>query len=195
MRIPFAEASHDQTRPAVTFDFGGVSDGHRDCSLLALAVTVFGADGTPLSADALTPPNNRTPVLFVHGHDPDPNPQHPNYRKNFHDPRGDLPSFKLTIDLAENRCLGIEPYYIHFGDTEADHQRSIDIDASEIQEAVNLILDRHRLKDPANPNLKLSIIAYSKGTISTRKYLKHLHDAGAPIPVSEFIAIAPPNHG
>lgn len=159
------------------------------------AATVFSADGTALSADALTPPNNRIPVLFVHGHDPDPDPQHPNYRKNFHDPRGDLPSFKLTLDLAENRCLGIEPYYIHFGDAEADHQRSIDIDASEIQEAVNLILERHRLRDPDNPDLKLAIIAFSKGTISARKYLKQLNDGGSPIPVSEFIAIAPPNHG
>jgi hypothetical protein len=161
----------------------------------AEAATVFCADGTPLIEDALTPPDNPIPVLFVHGHDPNPDPQHPNYRKNFHDPRGDLPSFKLALDLAENRCLGIEPYYIHFGDAEADHQRSIDIDAFEIQEAVNLILERHRLRDPDNPDLKLAIIAFSKGSISARKYLKQLNDAGSPIPVSEFIAIAPPNHG
>ena len=161
----------------------------------AWTVTVFQADGTPLSEDAMTPPANPTPVLFVHGHDPDPDAQHPNYRKNFHDPRGNLPSFKLALDLAENRCLGIEPYYIHFGDTDASQHRSIDDDAAEIREAVTSILARHRLRDPNNPNLKLAIIAYSKGTISTRKYLKQLHEAGSPIPVSEFIAISPPNHG
>lgn len=157
--------------------------------------TVFQADGTLLSDATMTPPGKPIPVLFVHGHDPNPDAQHPNYRKNYHDPRGDLPSFKLTLDLPGNNCLGIEPYYIHFGDTAADHQRSIDIDAAEIRQAVELILARHRLKDPNNPNLKVAIIAYSKGTISVRKYLKQLHDDQAPIPVSEFIAIAPPNHG
>ena len=161
----------------------------------ALAVTVFAADGTPLSEGAQTPPKNRTPVLFVHGHDPNPDPQHPNYRKNFYDAIDGLTSFKIALDLAENLCLGVEPYYLHFGDAEADHQRSIDEDVQQIQEAVDLILARHRLRDPNNPNLKLAVVAYSKGTISTRKYLKQLHDAGTPIPVSEFIAISPPNHG
>jgi len=162
---------------------------------VASALTVFQADGASLSAETMTLPGNPTPVLFVHGHDPDPDAQHPNYRKNFHDPRGNLPSFALTLDLAENRCLGIEPYYIHFGDAEADHQRSIDIDAAEIAQAVELISARHRLKDPNNPNLKVAVIGYSKGTISARTYLKQLFDAGAASPVSEFIAIAPPNHG
>ncbi len=161
----------------------------------AEAVTVFSADGTELIESDLTPPRHRLAVLFVHGHDPNPDPQHPNYRKNFHDSIDGLTSFKNTLDLPENLCLGIEPYYLHFGDTEADHERSIDEDAAQIQEAVNLILARQRLKDPDNPDLKLAIIAYSKGTISTRLYLKQLHDAGEPIPVSEFVAIAPPNHG
>ncbi len=163
--------------------------------LLADAVTVFSADGTALIESDLTPPRHRLAVLFVHGHDPNPDPQHPNYRKNFYDSIDGLTSFKHTLDLPENLCLGIEPYYLHFGDAEADHERSIDEDAAQIQEAVNLVLARQRLKDPNNPDLKLAIIAYSKGTISTRLYLKQLHDAGAPIPVSEFVAIAPPNHG
>ncbi len=161
----------------------------------ASAVTVFTADGTLLSEDTLTPPDNRTAVLFVHGHDPNPDPQHPNYRKNFHDAIDGLTAFKIALDLPENVCLGVEPYYLHFGDAEADHQRSIDEDAAQIQEAIELILARHRLRDPNALNLKVAVIAYSKGTISTRKYLKQLQDAGAPIPVSEFIAIAPPNHG
>ncbi len=159
------------------------------------AVTVFSADGTELIESDLTPPRHRLAVLFVHGHDPSPDPQHPNYRKNFHDSIDGLTSFKSALDLPENLCLGIEPYYLHFGDAEADHERSVDEDAAQIQEAVDLIRARQRLKDPNNPDLKLAIIAYSKGTISTRRYLKQLHDAGEPIPVSEFIAIAPPNHG
>jgi hypothetical protein len=159
------------------------------------AVTVFSADGVALVESALTPPSRRMPVLFVHGHDPNPDPQHPNYRKNFHDSIDGLTSFKSVLDLPENLCLDIEPYYLHFGDAEADHERSIDEDAAQIQEAVELILARQRLKDPDNPDLKLAVIAYSKGTISTRRYLKQLYDAGEPIPVSEFIAIAPPNHG
>jgi hypothetical protein len=159
------------------------------------AVKVFSADGTELSESDLKPPKHHTPVLFVHGHDPDPDPQHPNYRKNFIDAIDGLTSFKAALDLAENHCLGVEPYFLHFGDAEADHQRSIDEDAAQIREAVDLILARQRLRDPSNPDLKLAIIAYSKGTISTRKYLKQLHDSGTPIPVSEFIAISPPNHG
>jgi hypothetical protein len=161
----------------------------------AEAATVFCADGTPLVEDALTPPDNAIPVLFVHGHDPNPDPQHPNYRKNFHDVIDGLTSFERTLDLLENRCLGIEPYYLHFGDAPIDHERSIDEDAIQIGEAVNLILARHRLRDPNNAELRLAIIAYSKGTISTRRYLKQQHDAGAALPVSEFIAVAPPNHG
>jgi hypothetical protein len=159
------------------------------------AVTVFSADGVALDENALTPPSRRLPVLFVHGHDPSPDPQHPNYRKNFHDSLEGLTSFKSALDLPENICLGIEPYYLHFGDAAADHERSIDEDAAQIREAVDLVLARQRLMDPENPGLKLAVIAYSKGTISTRRYLKQLDDAGEPIPVSEFIAIAPPNHG
>ena len=159
------------------------------------AVTVFSADGAELIETHLTPPRHRHALLFVHGHDPNPDPQHPNYRKNFHDGIDGLTSFKDALDLPENLCLDIEPYYLHFGDAEADQERSIDEDAARIREAVDLILARQRLREPDNPDLKVAVIAYSKGTISTRRYLKQLHDAGEAIPVSEFVAIAPPNHG
>ena len=66
--------------------------------------------------------------------------------------------------------------------------------------------------DPATatmpPPVQVAIIGYSKGTISTRQYLKSLQEqvqdnGGISMPsprpgyrpVSEFIAIAPPNHG
>jgi hypothetical protein len=159
------------------------------------AATVFMSGDVALDAGQLTPPRNRTPVLFVHGHDPSPDPQNPNYKKNFHHVLAGLTSFQQTLDLPANACLGIEPYYIHFGDTDADQRRSIDVDADEIEAAVNLILDRHRLAEPDNPGLKVAIIAYSKGTLSARKYLRRRVEAGSPAPVSEFIAIAPPNHG
>jgi hypothetical protein len=51
---------------------------------------------------------------------------------------------------------------------------------------------------PNNPttDVQIVIIAYSKGTISTRVYLKDLETARPGFhPVSEFIAILPPNHG
>ncbi len=105
-----------------------------------------------------------------------------------------LPSFHQAVELPENDALGIEAYYIRF----LDQDRSIDDDAAEIDEAVEAILERH---DPnyaatGTTNVQVAIIAYSKGTISTRKYLKNLQDQGIAFPkVAEFIAIAPPNHG
>ncbi len=141
----------------------------------------------------------------------------PNYRKNFWDDTvpfvfAQLTSFKIA--LGHNPDLDIEPYYIRF----ADHAVSIEDDAREIAAAVDLIIARHNpAYATANPNLattdpagpppvQLVIIGYSKGTISTRLYLKALlqGDPTAPQPrparpnfrpVSEFIAISPPNHG
>ena len=104
--------------------------------------------------------------------------------------------------------LGIEPYFIRF---QLQH-RSIVLDAQEIAAAINWILQRHdptfNPADPASRTpVQVAIIAYSKGTISSRYYLKGLRDPQvaqelgmlAPradyFPVSEFITIAPPNHG
>lgn len=147
----------------------------------------------------------KLPVLFVHGHNlVSPNDADFNYRKNWYDSVNSLPSFKQTLDLPANAWLDIEPYYIRF----QDQDRSIVEDAREIAWAVEHILHRH---DPthvpfaANPSttVKVALIAYSKGTISSRLYLKSLHEQQYDLPpprdgfspVSEFIAIAPPNHG
>jgi hypothetical protein len=152
----------------------------------------------------------KSPVLFVHGHNLlSPNDTDFNFRKNWQQtPSGPmsniLTSFKETLELPENAWLNIEPYYIRF----QDQHRSIVEDAREIGWAVEHILHRH---DPshvpfaASPatNVKVAIIGYSKGTISSRLYLKSLHDQQYDLPaprpgfnpVSEFIAIAPPNHG
>jgi hypothetical protein len=172
------------------------------------------AGGGLVELDASTPaPARRLPVLFVHGHDLVADVQErfplipwperpPSHVQNWHE---DV-SFQATLDLAANAALDIEPYYIHF----ADRHRSIVADAVEIREAVATILHRH---DPAfDPDLanlssttpvKVAIIAYSKGTISARLAVKSLYvqvpgmPAPRPVlrPVSELVAISPPNHG
>lgn len=149
-------------------------------------------------------PLRRLPVLFVHGHNSD-NAQDAdfNYRKNWQDPS--RLSFKPTLELNANAGLDVEDYYIRF----EDQGHSISEDATDISDAIDLILHRH---DPGyayphvpgqTSHVKVVIIAYSKGTLSSRLYLKSLGTtiAGMPParpgfnPVSEFIALAPPNHG
>jgi hypothetical protein len=157
--------------------------------------------GGPLTErrlDATSPaptPRGRLPVLFVHGHDLlFPNDTFRNYRKNWQERGNSLPSFMEALDLGDNDGLGIEDYYMRF----RTQGRSIAADAAEISAAVERILHRH---DPGYPArgvtaVQVVIIAYSKGTISTRLYLKNLDVEGRSFrPVSEFIAISPPNHG
>ena len=162
-------------------------------------------DDTVLGPGSPVPQKPR-PVLFVHGHNAeDAMDADFNYRKNWIDPVNGLPSFKQTLDATENLGpLDVEPYFIRF----VDQNRSIVEDARDIGDAVERILARH---DPshvpftANPStaVKVAIIGFSKGTISTRLYLKSLavqqFDLPAPRlpfnPVSEFVALSPPNHG
>ena len=151
-------------------------------------------------------PQHRRSVLFVHGHNSDDAGDADfNYRKNWVDPVDGLPSFQQTLlDAANTATLDIEAYFIRF----VDQHRSIVDDAADIADAVERILARH---DPAytpsmaNPStaVKVAIIAFSKGTISARLYLKSLQTSvpGLPAPrggfnpVSEFVALSPPNHG
>lgn len=157
--------------------------------------------------DAAPGPANTNPVLFVHGHnsdDPDDggdldgsSPGVPNFRRNWIDPLNGLSSFQETLNLTANAALNIEPYYIRF----RDQDRSIADDAVEIGEAVKQILHRHDPNydlsdDTSTTDFQVVVIAYSKGTISTRLYLKNLHQQTPDFKlVSEFVAIAPPNHG
>jgi len=172
-------------------------------------VEVYGSDAEVL-VDFGTHPTNQLPVLFVHGHNfqKDMDDDY-NYKKNWVDPLCNLPSFAQALD--RNPHLAIEPYYLRF----ETQNRPIAEDAAEIARAVDLILHRH---DPdyilSNPrrstHAQVAIIAMSKGTISSRLYLKQLSDYAALgcdgsrdlpcvgpgfYPVSELIAIAPPNHG
>jgi hypothetical protein len=167
----------------------------------AQTAELYLADDTPFDQGPAVP-EKRLPLLFVHGHNETDQDTDFNYRKNWQDSLNGLPSFKRTLDSAANSALGIEPYYIRF----RNQARSITEDAAEISNAVERILLRHdpNYHYPDRPtHVQIVIIAYSKGTISTRQYLKSLQVEvpGLPPPrpgfrpVSEFIAIAPPNHG
>lgn len=171
------------------------------CTFTAVRACVHLHDDSQLLPTTLTL-SGRLPVLFVHGHNTDSaNDADFNYQKNWQDTT--RVSFKPTLGL--NPALDIEDYYIRF----EDQSHSISEDATDISDAIDLILHRH---DPnyAYPHVsgqtshvKVVIVAYSKGTLSARLYLKSLvtNIVGMPPPrpgfnpVSEFIAISPPNHG
>lgn len=141
------------------------------------------------------------PVLFVHGHDLIEDGT-PHFRRNWQK-KGLLfqPSFRDALVDPRNRHLDLEPYYLHL----EDQHRSIADDACAVAGAIRRILRRHG--DPDAKRVKVAIIANSKGTISSRLYLKSLEEEvpGFPAPksdpedrfrpVSEFVAIATPNHG
>jgi hypothetical protein len=161
-----------------------------------------GTQSDPLTST----PQKRRPVLFIHGHNPDDaNDADFNYRKNWVQAVDGLPSFQQTLeDPANTATLDIEAYFIRF----VDQHRSIVEDARDIGDAVERILARHDSSYTpfmANPStvVRVAIIAFSKGTISARLYLKSLEtqqfDLPAPRgsfnPVSEFVALSPPNHG
>ena len=181
------------------------------CTFPMLAAGADVRDNNGGQINFSTPPTTplaRLPVLFVHGHASD-------YQETWWNRNAlifTLTSFKDTLGL--NPELDIQPYYISF----ADNTRSIVDDARDIADAVDDIIRRHNTAyAAANPNLattdpagpppvQVVIIGYSRGTISSRLYLKSLQagDAGATParpprpnyrPVSEFVAISPPNHG
>lgn len=164
----------------------------------------YGTDGknVQLTLEGLTNPNfprpkHHNPVLFVHGH------QFGNgksYQRDWQQPFNGLPCFRETLELAENSWLEIEPYYIDLEDyrnSKEKRNRSIEEDAFKIQEAIKLILLHQG--DPGATNRRVALIAYGKGAISTRYYLdklwKEQNRRLSFHPVSELIAISPPNHG
>ena len=122
------------------------------------------------------------------------------YQRDWQQPFNDLPCFRETLELAENSWLEIEPYYIDLEDYRNNKEkknRSIEEDAFKIQEAIKLILLHQG--DPGATNKKVAIIAYGKAAISARCYLdklwKEQNRRLSFHPVSELIAISPPNHG
>ena len=127
-----------------------------------------------------------------------------NYRKNWRQSLNSLPSFQQALELPENNGLGIEPYYIRF----VDQNRSIVDDAREIDEAVDPILQRH---DPGF--VRRTPTAYTSASRDRRLQQRHDQHPALPEeparigtgdsgvaedrfhPVSEFVALSPPNHG
>ena len=175
------------TSPAAAFDLYRFDSGGQ-------AVTVSGPSGT-----CPNPPRPR-PVLFVHGHEFGSSGNGGSYEANFTAASG--PSFKGALARSENQDLGIEAYYIQMQVA----NRSIVTDAQRIGQAIALI---QACQDPASPaGVRIAVIGYSKGTISTRLYLRSRQadlstvfpnevalDPPGSNPVSEFVALAPPNHG
>ncbi len=162
-------------------------------------------DCIPLALQPNDSIQGRQPVLFVHGHNLSEKPGEYHFRRNWQEKQQyllyQLPSFRDALVDGSNSHLSLEPYYVHF----EDQHRSIADDACAIAGAVRRILRRHG--DPDAGSVKVAIIANSKGTISSRLYLKSLEEQvdGFPAPeiapenrfrpVSEFVAIATPNHG
>ena len=149
-------------------------------------------------------PKHGQPVLFIHdNHFVENEMNRKSFRRDFQLPFNGLPSFQETLAAPGNVHLDIEPYYLDLEEDPEDNKaensgyRSIEEDAARIKEAVELILLRH--DDPAAHEKKVSIIAYGLGAISARFYLNDLWKKQdkqlAFHPVSELIAISPPNHG
>jgi hypothetical protein len=150
-------------------------------------------------------PKHGRPVLFIHDIRFNKNEEDgKSFRRDFQLSFNGLPSFQETLAAPGNVHLDIEPYYLDLEEDPGDDReaedsgyRSIEADAARIKEAVELILLRH--DDPAAHEKKVSIIAYGCGAISARFYLNELwekQDKQLPFhPVSELIAISPPNHG
>jgi len=143
-------------------------------------------------------PIHNQPVLFVHGHESGSG--YKSFKEHWqHLPKG-LPSFQQTLSLPQNAHLDIEPYYIDLEDYHSYEEkldRSLEEDARKIKEAVALILLHQG--DPRGSTKKVAIIAYGRGAISARLFLKNLWEEQnrtfAFLPVSELITISAPNHG
>ncbi len=138
----------------------------------------------------------RLPVLFVHGHTG-------NSAAAWFAP---VDGTSVASALAANPQLPIDAFYlelpVHDGTINLD--RSIAEDAQDILAVIEGGTDsRGRthvgiLDMPAYQALgRVAIVGYSQGTLSSRFYLKNLmgsRRAGA-LTVSEFVALASPNHG
>jgi hypothetical protein len=148
---------------------------------------------------AFRPGGQRLPVLFVHGHSGDA------VAAWYEDGGGDT-SFAASI-LA-NPQLAIDAYFLQLPvhGSGQNQGRSITEDAEDILAWIEGGADTagrlHAgiLNLPAYAGLgKIAIVAYSQGTLSSRYYIKNrmgsrMGPAGS-VRVSEFVALASPNHG
>ncbi|MFK8017534.1 MAG: hypothetical protein AB8G17_19075 [Gammaproteobacteria bacterium] len=179
-------------------------------SALAQELFVLNTQGEAVVlSDVPTTPLHDRPVLFVHGHNgfstTDDDFQ---FRKDWVDTADAMPSFAQTLRASANAGLGLEPYFLRL----KNQSRSIVEDAAEVRAALWVILSQHDVNfsvadgdaggDGPASDVRIVLVSYGKGAISARLALKSLVEpvAGLPAPVafkpvSEFIAIAPPNHG
>jgi hypothetical protein len=189
------------------------ADFSRDGALLAVAeqqgaVRIFRAPAwQPLSSLTLTGrvdavafrPRNvgaRLPVLFVHGAGSGVGP-------TWFEPGVGT---SVAAALAANPQLPIDAFYIempvHGGGQNTS--RTVEEDAQDILAMIEGGLDSNGrtqvgiLNMPAYQGAgRVAIVGYSLGTMSTRSYLKTLMGSrrNGAITVSEFVALASPNHG
>ena len=151
----------------------------------------------PVAAIAFRPrAGPRLPVLFVHGHSG-------NSGAAWFAPADGT---SVAAALSANPQLRIDAFYLELPvhDGTANLDRSIAEDAQDILAAIEGGADsRGRvhvgiIDMPAYQGLgRVAIVGYSQGTLSSRFYLKNLmgsRRSGA-LTVSEFVALAAPNHG
>jgi hypothetical protein len=138
----------------------------------------------------------RVPVLFVHGAGSGVGP-------TWFEPGVDT---SVAAALAANPSLPIDAFYIEMPvhGSGQNPTRTIAEDAQDILAVIEGGLDSRGgiqvgiLNMPAYQTIgRVAIVGYSLGTISTRFYLKNLMGSrrNSAITVSEFVALASPNHG
>ena len=140
------------------------------------------------------------PVLFVHGHSGGKDAVWEN--------PGSAGTTSIKAALEANPSLPIRPVYLslplHGSSHPENFGRSIADDATDILAAIEGGNDSNGqpqtgiLNDPAYGGAtKVAIVGYSQGAISSRYYLKNLMGSrkNGAITISEFVALAAPNHG
>lgn len=140
----------------------------------------------------------RVPVVFVHGY------SGPTGEAWFEAPAGT----SVARALAANPQLRVDAHYLELPRRGSafpqQFGRGIQDDAQDILALIEGGADSRGAQQVGLLNLpayqsaaKVAIVAFSTGTLSARHYLKNLmgtRRSGA-VTVSEFVAIAPPNHG
>jgi WD40 repeat protein len=141
----------------------------------------------------------RIPVLFVHGHTYGSKTAWFNRHEN---------DKSFASALAANPQLPLDAFYLELPcptcTPPKDPERGIEEDALDILAAIEGETDSQQREQVGILNMpayqssgKVAIIAYSKGAISSRYYLKKLigDRRNGAITVSEYVTLAAPNHG
>jgi len=140
----------------------------------------------------------RVPVLFVHGHSGDA-------AEAWFNTAGGT---SFAAALAANPQLPLDAFYlelpVHGSAHPENHGRSITEDAQDILAIIEGGLDSRGVQQVGILNMpayqrigRVAIIGYSQGAMSSRYYIKNLMGSrrNGAITVSEFVALAAPNHG